>query len=48
MPEHHDEDDVTTTGDSITGAFEHEVRYAKGGETATEVTNFETERPAFS
>ena len=40
--------DVTTTGDSITGTFEHEVRYAKGGETATEVTNFETERPAFS
>ncbi len=44
----HNVADVTTTGDSITGTFEHEVRYAKGGETATEVTNFETERPAFS
>ena len=44
----HNVAEVTTTGDSISGTFEKKVRYPAGGESGTEVTRFETERPAFS
>jgi cell division protease FtsH len=39
---------VTTTGDSIKGSFDQSVRYPPKGESAAKVTDFETERPAFS
>ncbi|MEX1009291.1 MAG: ATP-dependent zinc metalloprotease FtsH [Acidimicrobiia bacterium] len=44
----HNVSEVTTTGDSITGTFEHKVPYPAKSKSATKVTDFETERPAFS
>ena len=44
----HNVSEVTTTGDSITGAFRHDVRYPPKDESATNVKDFESERPAFS
>ena len=44
----HNVSEVTTTGDSITGAFRDDVRYPPKDESATKVKDFESERPAFS
>ena len=44
----HNVSEVTTTGDSITGAFEHRVSYPTNSDSATKVTDFKTVRPAFS
>ena len=44
----HNVAEVTTTGDSITGTFRDDVRYPPKDESATDVKDFESERPAFS
>ena len=44
----HNVSEVTTKGDSITGAFRDDVSYPPKDDSATKVKDFESERPAFS